>query len=808
MDGAARIGVVDILSSKREGKGKMNRMMHYAERVAALLLAATMVLASLGGTVSAEQKKITVMPFGSQWKYYGQPRTFIQNEHFALSEETDLSHASWELGIADENVGKQKFVLQGTMEDGERSFVLAADAPQFEVREYKTDAEALSYKTFEKEKELSIYAASRDSVGILAPSGYQISGNCAVDHGDWSEELQTGELHEGKNTITYFLRSNQNDNTRKAIDQTPKKAVVMVDTIPPSVKDLMIGAERTDIEADGSISIVGQDSATYYYMVVPADYSQEVTPDLIKENVTSGYGIVGFGHVDGGQETLLNFKGLTANTQYKVYAFLEDIAGNRSQMVESGEFSTEKMALKGAVEVSGEAEVGSALKAEPRLTSTETGKLSYQWYRVKVSDDADAVDADYDETGGAEEDDLDADLSEDEEEDEEDDGDDIDDEIEWGAARKGAVLEDEEFTDLNGAVPIQGAVSDTYEITREDIGYRLIACVKAENYSSYAAGSTTTFVPKLIPSFRVPSVSKREYSPTRKLSKVKLPGSWSWVDKAIVPVYGNSGYRARFAPADTSVYKSVVVRIKVPIAKRLLKKSMISMRKTNMYTGRAIRDNFTIKDQKKKLVGKKDFKANYIHNKNLGKAIVFFKGVGNYKGTVKKTFVISKRTLRSVTCRYEKVKVYKGKPISVGIELENRSKVMKRNRDYTVTYKDNTEIGKASVVLEGKGNYTGKRILKFSIIPKKPSIRKVRKKGKKLCLTLSRGKDVTGYRIYVSSSRSFKKSKTQQYTTTGKSFGIETMNQGTWYLRIKAYTVRKDGTYISPYSSVEKVKVK
>lgn len=788
----------------------MNKITHIAKRAGALLLAASVLFAPFGGTVAAEQKKITVMPFENQWKYYGQPRTFIQNEHFALSEEMDLSRDLWQLGIADENVGMQKFVLQGTTEDGERSFALAANAPQFEVREYKTDAEALSYKTLEEERELSIYAASRDSVGILAPAGYQISKDCAADSGDWSEELQTGELQEGANAITYFLRSNQNDNTRKAIDQTPKKAVVMVDTIPPSVKNLMIGAECTDIEADGSISIAGQDSATYYYMVVPADYSQEVTPDLIKENVTSGYGIVGYGHVDGGQETLMNFKGLTANTEYKVYAFLEDIAGNRSQMVESSAFSTEKMALKGEVDVSGEVEVGGTLRAEPRLASTDTGNLSYQWYRVKVSDDADAVDADYDETGGAEEDDLEADLTEGDEE-EEDDGEDDqedDDEMEWGATRKGAVLEGDEMTDLNGAEPIQGAVSDTYAVTRQDIGFRLIACVKAENYSSYVAGSTTTFAPKLIPSFRVPSVSKREYSPARKLSKVKLPASWSWVDKTIVPVYGNSGYRARFTPADTSVYKSVVVRIKVPIAKRLLKKSMISMRKTNMYTGRAIRDNFTIKDQKKKLAKKKDFKAGYIHNKNLGKAIILFKGLGNYKGTVKETFVISKRTLRSVTCRYEKVKVYKGKPISVGIELENHSKVMKKDRDYSITYKDNMEIGKASVILEGKGNYKGKRTLKFSIIPKKPSIKKVKKKGQKLRLTLSRGKDVTGYRIYVSSSRSFKKSGTRQYVTTGRGFGIEKMEKGTWYLRIKAYTVRKDGTYISPYSSVKKVKVK
>jgi len=813
----------------------MSRWNHLGKKAGSLLLAVTVMLVSLGdATASEQQVKVTVTPFAGQWKYFGQSRTFIENEHYTLfSEETDLIDMPCELGIEGEKVGKQRFVLKGNTQDGDCSYVLAPNAPLFEVREYKADAEVLSYKTQEEARDLSVYTSSRDSVGVLAPEGYLISRNPEPEDVNWSGELQTGELQEGKNTITYFLRSNKNDNTKKAIDQTPKRAVVMVDTIPPVVKDLMVGAECTDVEADGSISIAGQDSATYYYMVVPADYSQEVTTDFIKENVASNYGIVGFGHVDSGQEAVLNFKGLTANTDYKVYAFLEDIAGNRSEMAESSIFSTEKIALTGEVDVSGEVEVGDTLKAEPRLAAANVGKLSYQWYRVKLNEDADAVNEDYDETGGAAEDDLEADLSEDDEEDDGDDdeGDDEEDEdddvAEWGSARKksgeihgggyvsvgnsvrkGLVNSDDEITTLDGAELIEGAVSDTYKITGSDIGCRLIACVKAENYSSYVIGSTTTFVPKLMPSFKIPSVSKKEYLPTRKLSQVKLPAQWSWMDRTIVPVYGNSGYRARFTPSNTAMYKSVIVRIKVPVTKRTLKKSMISMRKTNMYTGRGIKDNFTIKDKKKKLVNKKDFKAEYINNKKLGKAIVTIKGIGNYKGTVKSTYVISKRTLASVTCRYEKVRVYRGKPITVGLQLENQSKVMKKNRDYTVTYKNHTEIGKASIILEGKGNYTGKRTLKFSIIPKKPSIKRVKKKGKKLRLTLSKGKDVTGYHIYISSSRSFKKSKTQQYTTTGNGFGIEKMEKGTWYMRIEAYTVRKDGTYTSPYSSVKKVKIK
>lgn len=777
----------------------MNKLVELMKRTGTLVLAASLVFTSMGGSVSAsEDRKITITPFAEQWKYFGQTRTFIQNEHYTLSDDTYISTAEWELGIAGEEAGKQDYVIKWKSEDSDQSLCLAENAPQFEVKTYKTDAEVQTYKTSEEERDISVYHTSKDSVGIVAPEGYLISGKCEAEDSNWGKELETGELKEGANQITYYLRSNFEDNTRKAIDQNKKTVTIKVDSIAPEIKELVAG-DSTDVEAEGSISIVGKDSATYYYMVVPADYSQEVTPEVVKEKVASGIGIVGFGRLDDSEEAALHLNGLTAETEYKIYAFLQDDAGNISNIAVSNVFSTDKIALTGEVQVSGGTEVGNTLTAVPELTSRDPGELSYQWYRIKLVEDAQDRDAAYDKTGGAEEDVLEAEDDADEEEDDDKDDD-------WDSTLEDS--SDDEITTLDGATPVDGATSSTYKITRADIGCRLIACVEAENYSGYVAGSTTKFVPKLMPQYTIPTIKSKVYSPTRKLSSIQLPAQWSWVDNTIVPVYGNSGYRAKFVPKDTSVYQSVIVRVKVPVTKKSLKKSMVTVRKTNMYTGKAIKNNFTIKYQKKKLTSSKDFKAEYINNKNLGKAIVIITGKGNYKGTVKVTYEILRRSLKTVTCKCEKVKVYKGKPLHIGLELENNTVEMKENRDYTVTYKNNTEVGKATVILKGRGNYKGSRKLSFSIIPKKPGIKKTVKNGQKLRLTLSSGKNVTGYYVYVSKSRSFPGSKTQKYIITGDSFGIQKMEKGTWYIRVKAYTSKKGKIYSSGYSSVKKVKIK
>ena len=356
---------------------------------------------------------------------------------------------------------------------------------------------------------------------------------------------------------------------------------------------------------------------------------------------------------------------------------------------------------------------------------------------------------------------------------------------------------EEEIISIDGATEIKDATSTTYTVTKEDIGYRLIACVTAKKYSGYVAGATDSFVPKLIPTFTVPTIASAEYSKTRKLSAISLPEQWEWVDNTIIPVYGNSGYRAKFTPEDTSMYKTVVVRIKVPVTKRTLKKSMITIKKTQAYQGIAIKDNFKVKDKKKALTKNKDFKVTYKNNKKLGKATINFEGIGNYKGKTKVTYTIVPKSVKNVTCEYSQTRAYTGKNRDAELVLKNGKVRLKKNVDYMLEYKNNVSVGKAKAVIRGIGNYKGKKAIKFIIVPKKPVISKVKKSGKYFSMSMKSTDLVTGYQIDVSSVRSFKKDKTKQYVTTGNAFGMKRLEKGTYYLRIRAYVSKKGTTYIS-----------
>ena len=424
-----------------------------------------------------------------------------------------------------------------------------------------------------------------------------------------------------------------------------------------------------------------------------------------------------------------------------------------------------------------------------------------------MTDDAESFESVLDETGGAEEDDLEAD--DDEDDDEEDDSDD-DGTYELDAIRKFAanVKEEDDVTTIDGAAAIKGAAGLTYKVTKEDIGYRLICQVKAKKYSGYLAGQTTTYVPKLIPEIPKVTLGSFVYSNKKKLSSIRLPERFSWVDSAIVPVYGNSGYRAKYVPENTAMYRTVIIRVKVPVKKKALTKKMICLKKKYAYEGKAIKGNETVKDGKEVLDSGKDYKASYQNNKNLGKATITIKGIGNYKGTKKVSYTIVKRSVRSATCHYKKTRSYTGRWVKPNVTLKVGKVKLKKNRDYTLVYRNNLQIGKASVVIRGMGNFTGKKTVTFKIVPQTPKIQKLKKNKKSFVITYSSGKMVHGYRMEVSTASSFAAKKTQKYILNGNRFEAFGLKKGTYYIRVKAYYSKKGKRYESGYTSKRKIKIK
>lgn len=703
---------------------------------------------------TAEPKEIvTVTPFSGLWKYYGQKRTFIRDVHYAVSDEKDLPDGVT-LTISSETAGKQQFVLKDERSGDEKqkiSYQLAKNAPAYEIRAYHTNAVA-------KTKKDTINIADRtgltdDKVDIEAPAGYRISSQASVD-ANWADAMSV-TLTEGKNEIAYYLASKQADATKNAIDTTKKTITIVADFTAPQITSVSGFDSDTDTTSSGLIT--GNEPGKFYYVVLPKALGEEaekesggMTTKFILSRVTSHYGIVGYGRVDGVKASDFSFNGLAAETEYVIYSFMTDDAGNESAVAKSAVFTTDKMAIAGSVEITGTPAIDEMLTAKPSLDSVDPGELSYQWYRVKKAEDAESFESVLDETGGAEEDDLEAD--DDEDDDEEDDSDD-DGTYELDAIHKFAanVKEEDDVTTIDGAAAIKGATGLTYKVTKEDIGYRLICQVKAKKYS---------------------------------------------------------GYRAKYVPENTAMYRTVIIRVKVPVKKKALTKKMICLKKKYAYEGKAIKGNETVKDGKEVLDSGKDYKASYQNNKNLGKATITIKGIGNYKGTKKVSYTIVKRSVRSATCHYKKTRSYTGRWVKPNVTLKVGKVKLKKNRDYTLVYRNNLQIGKASVVIRGMGNFTGKKTITFKIVPQTPKIQKLKKNKKSFVITYSSGKMVHGYRMEVSTASSFAAKKTQKYILNGNRFEACGLKKGTYYIRVKAYYSKKGKRYESGYTSKRKIKIK
>lgn len=703
---------------------------------------------------TAEPKEIvTVTLFSGLWKYYGQKRTFIRDVHYAVSDEKDLPDGVT-LTISSETAGKQQFVLKDERSSDEKqkiSYQLAKNAPAYEIRAYHTNAVAKTEKD-------TINIADRtgltdDKVEIEAPAGYRISSQASVD-ANWADTMSV-TLTEGKNEIAYYLASKQADATKNAIDTTKKTITIVADFTAPQITSVSGFDSDTDTTSSGLIT--GNEPGKFYYVVLPKALGEEaekesggMTTKFILSRVTSHYGIVGYGRVDGVKASDFSFNGLAAETEYVIYSFMTDDAGNESAVAKSAVFTTDKMAIAGSVEITGTPAIDEMLTAKPSLDSVDPGELSYQWYRVKKAEDAESFESVLDETGGAEEDDLEAD--DDEDDDEEDDSDD-DGTYELDAIRKFAAngKEEDDVTTIDGAVAIKGAAGLTYKVTKEDIGYRLICQVKAKKYS---------------------------------------------------------GYRAKYVPENTAMYRTVIIRVKVPVKKKALTKKMIRLKKKYAYEGKAIKGNETVKDGNEVLDSGKDYKASYQNNKNLGKATITIKGIGNYKGTKKVSYTIVKRSVRSATCHYKKTRSYTGRWVKPNVTLKVGKVKLKKNRDYTLVYRNNLQIGKASVVIRGMGNFTGKKTITFKIVPQTPKIQKLKKNKKSFVITYSSGKMVHGYRMEVSTASSFAAKKTQKYILNGNRFEAFGLKKGTYYIRVKAYYSKKGKRYESGYTSKRKIKIK
>ena len=141
----------------------------------------------------------------------------------------------------------------------------------------------------------------------------------------------------------------------------------------------------------------------------------------------------------------------------------------------------------------------------------------------------------------------------------------------------------------------------------------------------------------------------------------------------------------------------------------------------SVYTTKEIRPKPVVTDGTKQLKYGSDYELSYQNHINAGEATVIVAGKGNYTGRLFVPFEILPKNIGRIKVENIVHKEYSGKEM---VQKFLQVPGLVKNRDYTVSYENNVDIGKALVILSGQGNYTGEREIAFRIVKKKKASRK------------------------------------------------------------------------------------
>ena len=155
---------------------------------------------------------------------------------------------------------------------------------------------------------------------------------------------------------------------------------------------------------------------------------------------------------------------------------------------------------------------------------------------------------------------------------------------------------------------------------------------------------------------------------------------------------------------------------------------------------------------------------------------------------------------------------YNGKVQKPSVTVkDSKGKALKNGTDYTVSYpKGMKNVGKYTVKVTLKGNYSGSKSMIYNINPKGTSVSKVTaaKKGFKVTWK-KQATQTTGYQVQYSTSSKFKKAKTvtvSKNKTTSKSVSKLSAKKK-YYVRVRTYkTVKIGGKSVKLYSGWSKAK--
>jgi len=135
-----------------------------------------------------------------------------------------------------------------------------------------------------------------------------------------------------------------------------------------------------------------------------------------------------------------------------------------------------------------------------------------------------------------------------------------------------------------------------------------------------------------------------------------------------------------------------------------------------IYTGDKIKPEVVVKHNEKTLNNGEDYILIYSNNKDVGTAVIVIRGIGKYEGTTSISFRIIGKDINNTTITCTESQQYTGSSIIPKITVKDEDLFLEERRNYLVSYENNINAGIATATITGIGNYTGSKIINFTII--------------------------------------------------------------------------------------------
>lgn len=152
---------------------------------------------------------------------------------------------------------------------------------------------------------------------------------------------------------------------------------------------------------------------------------------------------------------------------------------------------------------------------------------------------------------------------------------------------------------------------------------------------------------------------------------------------------------------------------------------------------------------------------------------------------------------------------YNGTAKTPAVTVTDNGITLKKNTDYTVSYKNNNAIGTATVTITGKGNYTGVKTLTFKINPAKVTSLKPSTSYSTANIKMSwtKVKGAAGYEVYRGDTRngSYKLLKTVT-TNACTNSGLKAGSK--YYYKVRAYKTVNGKKVYGAYSDAKSMLTK